>query len=188
MRPDYRPVNRGHHQHGKRTAFKPLLFLHVLVAGRKNVEAFPLDQRRQCAVFDAAPLHTDNGNLMPGQEPRQLGRHVLIERDFHGSAGEDFPNPPEHAATSSRPGEAARYHRFTWLGEAGHDWVKKCARRPAKTRSHTDTRPSGFSECLWTPHATPRAEECLPGRPRSWDIASLPRACSGCSTGTRSTN
>jgi len=87
VRPDDRPVDRGHNQHGKRAAFKPLLFVHVLVAGQKNVETLPHDQRQQRAVFDSAPSHTDHGmNLMPGQGPRQLGGYVLIEQNLQSCA------------------------------------------------------------------------------------------------------
>lgn len=42
-----------------------LLVFHVLIAGKKHVEAFSLDQLEQCAVFDTTPLHTGNGvNVM----------------------------------------------------------------------------------------------------------------------------
>ena len=43
VRPDHWLVDRGHNQHGKRTAFKPLLLFHVLVARKKHVEAFGFD-------------------------------------------------------------------------------------------------------------------------------------------------
>jgi hypothetical protein len=83
MRPDHRPVDGGHNQHGKRTPLKPLLFVHVLVAGQKNVEALTLDQCQQCAVFDTASLHSDHSmNLMLGQGPRQLARYVLIKQNL----------------------------------------------------------------------------------------------------------
>jgi hypothetical protein len=83
MRPDHRPVDCRHNQHGKRAAFKPLLVLHVLVASEKYVKAFALDQVEQQAVFDTTPLHADDGvNIMLGQGPRQLARYVLIENTF----------------------------------------------------------------------------------------------------------
>jgi len=85
--PDHRPVDRGHNQHGEPKAFKPLLVFHVLVAGQKNVEVVPFDQFQQRSVFDATPLHADNSmNVMPGEGPRQLVRHVLIEENFQGCA------------------------------------------------------------------------------------------------------
>ena len=56
MRPDHGPVDRGHNQHRKRTAFKLLLVFHVFVAGKKHLKAFALDQFEQRAVLDAAPL------------------------------------------------------------------------------------------------------------------------------------
>jgi len=87
MRPDHRPVDCGHNQHGKRAAFKPLLVLHVLVAGKKHVKAFALDQVEQRTVFDAAPLHAEDGvNVMLGQGPRQLARYVLIKKHLQGWA------------------------------------------------------------------------------------------------------
>ena len=87
MRPDHRPVDRGHNEHRKRTAFKPLLFIHILVAGQKNVEAVALDQRQQRAVLDAAPLHADDGmNLMLGEGTRQLAWYVLVKQDLQGCA------------------------------------------------------------------------------------------------------
>ena len=87
MRHDRGPVDRGHDEHGKRTAFEPLLVLHVLVAGEENVEAFTLDQRQQRAVFDAAPLHTDHRmNFMPGQRSGKLLGHVFVEQNFQDCA------------------------------------------------------------------------------------------------------
>ena len=87
MRPDHRPVDCGHNQHRKRAAFKALLVLHVLVASKKHVEVVALDQLEQSAVFDTAPLHTDDGvNLVLGQGPRQFARYVLIEENFQACA------------------------------------------------------------------------------------------------------
>jgi hypothetical protein len=84
---DHRPVDRGHNQHGKRTVFEPLLVLHVLVAGKENVEAFTLDQRQQRAVLDTAPLHTDHRmDFMPGQRSGELLGHVFVEQDLQGCA------------------------------------------------------------------------------------------------------
>jgi len=86
-RPDHRPVDRGHNQHRKGKAFKPLLLSHVLVASKKHVKAFAFDQLEQPAVLDTAPVHRDDGvNLMPGQRSRQLGRYVLIEQNLQGCA------------------------------------------------------------------------------------------------------
>ena len=83
VRPDYRPVDCRHNQHRKRAAFKALLVFHVLVASKKDVKALALDQLKQRAVFDTAPLHTDDGvDLMPGEGPRQLARYVLIEENL----------------------------------------------------------------------------------------------------------
>jgi len=81
--PDHRPVDRRHNQHRKGTAFNLLLLLHVLVAGEEGFKAFTFDQLEECAVFDATPLHANDGvNLMPGQEPRQRTRHVFIEQNL----------------------------------------------------------------------------------------------------------
>ena len=44
VRPDHGPVDRGHNQHGKRPALRPLLCVHVLVAGYENVKPLLLDQ------------------------------------------------------------------------------------------------------------------------------------------------
>lgn len=87
MGPDHRPVDCGHYQYRKRAALKLLLVFHVLVARKKDVKAFTLDQLEQRTVFDAAPLHTDDSvNLMLWQGPRQLARHVLIEEHLQGCA------------------------------------------------------------------------------------------------------
>ncbi len=51
MRPDNQPVDCGHNQHRKWTPFKPLLVFHVLVAGKKHVKAFTLDQLEQRTVL-----------------------------------------------------------------------------------------------------------------------------------------
>lgn len=65
---DYRPVNCRHSQDGKRTPLEPLLFLHVLVAGKENVKALLLDQRQQVAVLGSTPLHADDRmNFIIGQ-------------------------------------------------------------------------------------------------------------------------
>ena len=87
MRSDHRPVDCGHNQDCKRAAFKLLLILHVLIASKKYVKAFALDQLEQRAVFNTAPLHTDDAvNFMLGQGPRQLARYVLIEENLQGCA------------------------------------------------------------------------------------------------------
>ena len=83
VRPDHGSVDGRHNQHGKGPAFKPLLLVHVLVAGEKVVETFALQQRQQRAVFDATPLHADHGvNFMAGQGSGQLRRHVLIAQNL----------------------------------------------------------------------------------------------------------
>jgi hypothetical protein len=80
MGPDHGPVDRGHNQDGKRTVSKPLLILHVLVAGEENVESFTLDQTQQLSILDAAPFHANHSmSFMPGQQPGKLLRYVLVE-------------------------------------------------------------------------------------------------------------
>jgi hypothetical protein len=82
MRPDHRPFDRGHNQNGKGPAFKALLRFHVLVAGKKHLKAFALDQDEQRTVLDAAPFHGDDSvNIMLRQEVDQLSRYVLVEKN-----------------------------------------------------------------------------------------------------------
>ena len=87
MRPDHRPIDRGHDQHGERMLFETLLLFHVLVARKECLKPLTLDQLEQSAVLDTAPLHADDGMyLMPRQRARQLARHVFIEEHSHGWA------------------------------------------------------------------------------------------------------
>ncbi|SPF42541.1 hypothetical protein SBA4_2930036 [Candidatus Sulfopaludibacter sp. SbA4] len=87
VRPDHRPVDCGHNQYPKGTAFKLLLVFHVLIASKKHVKAFAFDQLEQRTVFDTAPLHGDNGvYFVSGQGSRQLGRYVLIEQNLQSCA------------------------------------------------------------------------------------------------------
>jgi len=87
VRPDHRPVDRRHNEHRKRASFKTLLVFHILVTGKKHIKAFVLDQMEKGTVFDAAPLHTDDGvNVMPGQERGELARHIFIEKHLQRCA------------------------------------------------------------------------------------------------------
>ena len=40
VRPNHRPVDRGHNQHRERPSLKALLVFHVLVAGEEHVKPF----------------------------------------------------------------------------------------------------------------------------------------------------
>ncbi len=83
VQPDHWPVDGGHNQDGEGADFKPLLIFEVLVAGKKNVKTFLLKQLEKRTVFDAAPLHADDGmNFMPGEGTRQLVRYVLIKQNL----------------------------------------------------------------------------------------------------------
>ncbi len=56
-------------------------WLSMFLSPEKDLKAFALDQLEQRSVFDAAPFHAGNRlNFVPGQKPRQLARHVLVEK------------------------------------------------------------------------------------------------------------
>lgn len=87
LQPDHGPVDGGHNQDGEGASFKALLLFKVLVAGKKNVKAFLLDQLQERTVFDAAPLHADDGmNLMSREGTGQLVRYVLVKQNLQGCA------------------------------------------------------------------------------------------------------
>ena len=55
----------------------------LLVAGKKCLKTFAFDLREQRAIFDAAPLHADDGvNVMLREMRDEFARYVLIEKDL----------------------------------------------------------------------------------------------------------
>ena len=87
VQPDDGPVDRGHNQHRESAAVEALLRFHVLVACKKHVEALPLDQREQRAVFDAAPFHADDSlNIVLRQKAHQFAWHILVEENLQRCA------------------------------------------------------------------------------------------------------